>query len=198
LRQVLHSGPFADFLIERTDKPNPIQVILDLDGPDDRLVDAELLLRLISFRRYHSSYSGNLNAFLEDSMGDISSNWDKLKDEISAETDNIFAYIEYLYSLVPGKVGRKFVAGKWLTRFNKSIFEVEVLSLMASGDLPLGIDPGAFQKALEDLFSGNAAFLRSVEATTKSLENYQVRFGAFQEMLASVVGKEFKFIPGKP
>ena len=197
LRQVLHPGPFADYLITCTNDPNPIQMVLGLDGPDDRLVDAELLLRMLAFRFFPSSYSGNLNVFLETAMETVTTEWASKETDVREQTKLIFNCIEYVHSLIPGKVGRKFIAGKWQKRFNKSIFEVEIISFLATQGKVGEIDPLKFISALENLFTGGSGFTRSVEATTKSLENYRTRFSAFQEMLSDLVGTQIHLIPGE-
>ncbi len=197
LRQVLCPGDFADYLLECTDEKNPIQNVLEIEGPDDRLLDAELLLRIMSFSLYGSEYSGNLNAFLEGAMRNISGSWSTMEKRVREKVKEIFEYIEHLHDTIPGKVGRKYIDGKWQRRFNKSIFEVEILSLMALGRKLLPEEAREFESKAQSLFSNDPYFLRSVEATTKSLENYKIRFSAFQKFLSELTGEHVNSIPGR-
>ena len=52
LRQVLNRGEFAKYLLEVTGEQNPLWEVLDIEAPDPRLRDVELLLRLIAWRRF--------------------------------------------------------------------------------------------------------------------------------------------------
>src|SRR5690606_26187085 len=52
LRQVLNRGPFADYSIAATNELLPIHGVLRLKGPDNRLRDAEIVLRYIAFSMF--------------------------------------------------------------------------------------------------------------------------------------------------
>ena len=51
-----------------------------------------------------------------------------------------------------------------------------------------------FEQAFKQLSMDNN-FLASVEATTKSIENYKTRFNAFRAMLRKTLGVEAKPLP---
>src|SRR5579872_78322 len=65
LRQVLHKGPFADFLVQVTSSPQPVHNVLGLTGPDTRLKDVEIVLRFMAFVMFGNKYQGNLKRFLD-------------------------------------------------------------------------------------------------------------------------------------
>ena len=48
LRQVLNRGEYANYLISITNNTQPIHRVLKLDGPDKRLKDIEIILRVLT------------------------------------------------------------------------------------------------------------------------------------------------------
>lgn len=84
LRQVLHKGDFADYLIETTNTLQPIHGVLGLNGPDARLRDAEIVLRFISLLLFAAKYRGNLKLFLDDSMKIVTADWANFSTKVKA------------------------------------------------------------------------------------------------------------------
>ena len=128
LRQVLHKGDFADFLIKETNEVGNLHRVLSLDAPDTRLRDAEILLRFIALLLFAKVYRGNLKKFLDDAMGSATAKWDiyHLKVVESAkELNNAISSLENVFSI--DQIGRKFnaKANRFERRFNRVLFEVE-------------------------------------------------------------------------
>jgi hypothetical protein len=128
LRQVLNRGEFANYLIQITDQKQPIHKVLKLQGPDKRLRDIEILLRVIAFFMYPSDYTGNLKKFLDDKMGYITNNWKSLEKDVHEIYQSINECIDYLNEIFGGyeKIGRKITDGEFESRFNRVIFEVQL------------------------------------------------------------------------
>src|SRR5690348_13568738 len=84
LRQVLKRGPFANFLIESTNDKLPLHEILNLSGPDNRLRDAEILLRFIAFSEFGGMYGGNLSPFLDHAMDAVNRNWNIYQPKVES------------------------------------------------------------------------------------------------------------------
>ena len=82
LRQVLNKGPFADYLMDITDKSEPIHRVLRCKVPDPRLRDAELILRFMAFVIFSSEYRGNLRRFLDDKMKHITEHWKEYRGRV--------------------------------------------------------------------------------------------------------------------
>lgn len=126
LRQVLHKGPFADYLIEITDTFQPIHKILGTNGPDNRLKDVEIALRFIAIVLLGSRYQGNLKKFLDDAMELLTNDWENSKPKVEAVYKDMNIAIGNLAEVLgTNLVGRKFVNGSWESRFNRVLFEVE-------------------------------------------------------------------------
>ncbi len=197
LRQVLNKGLFADYLIQITNKTQPIHKILRLDEPDPRLRDVEIILRFLSFQLFGEKYEGNLKKFLDDSMEKITKDWSKYKPDVQNLYSQFNNSIKNLIKVFSHEhVGRKFVDGKWEWRFNKVLFEVEVYYFM---HIPSNVITEEKRKLFFTEFkimcNNNIAFRRSIEATTKTLDSYYDRFDHFMRLVNSVFGTNLKNIP---
>lgn len=181
LRQVLNRGPFADFLITSTNRLLPLHEILNLKGPDNRLRDAEIILRYISFSIFGSVYRGNLSLFLDESMASINENWNEYEPRIQTLFDKFNSATESLTQIFEKKVGRKFSKGSWENRFNRALFEVEVYYFgMIAPELLTGIDNQHVLTQFEAFCSISPDFLDSIETSTKNLDRYRNRYQLFQ------------------
>jgi hypothetical protein len=201
LRQVLYPGPFAEFLFDVTNKIQPIHEILDLDQPDARLRDIELILRLISFLIFDDVYSGNLDAFLNYSMDTVSSNWKEYEDKAQSAYASINQSINKLVTIfeIPTKIGRKPTLTGKRSVFNKSLFEALVISFIRVPDSVLTIsNNNTFLEQLAQISVNNINFRTSIESTTKSLENYRHRFEILQGIINSTYSTDINYIPVKP
>src|SRR5262249_18332630 len=115
LRQVLNRGNFANYLIkEKTDRPLPIHQILSLSEPDNRLRDAKILLRFISFSLFGDEYTGNLTQFLDSKMALINQEWAARKQQVEELASEFNCATALLLEVMPQrKVGRKFTKRRW-------------------------------------------------------------------------------------
>jgi len=195
LRQVLKRGDFANYLISTTNRSHPIQTILKLTGPDARLRDVEILLRYLAFELGEIEYRGNLKEFLDATMEFGNQKWEGSKKRIAMLDKQVGSAVELGQKLLddPHRIGRKVLQGKYQSRFNKAVFEVQIYyfcRLIEEGKGADQIRPKAikaFQEAHLALWESDE-FIRAVEVTTKSLDQYRTRFTLFEKMINSVFG----------
>jgi hypothetical protein len=183
LRQVLNRGGFAEFLFEATSQPNPLWPVLRIKYPDPRLRDVELLLRLIALRLFAPVYKGDMREFLDGTMGSLNRGWGGARHEVKVLTDDLFLGIDAGMEIFGTSLGRKFKGTRFENALNRALFEVQTYYLSF-----LPVRHAALNNKSE-LFNGSRAlfddreFVSSIEATTKSIENYKLRFGRYQQML---------------
>ena len=195
LRQVLHKGPFADYLIQATNQLQPIHEVLGLTGPDNRLKDAEILLRFIAIVLFGSKYHGNLKKFLDDVMGVVTKDWVQCRPAVEKTAGELNAAIANLSQVLGMKyVGRKFVDGAWESRFNRVLFEVEAYYFRLVPASKLDAGKKKFVAGLQKLFE-DSEFRSSVESTTKTNDRYELRYSRFQKLVNESFGTNFKSIP---
>lgn len=196
LRQVLKKGPFSDFLISVTDNLLPLHQVMRIGGPDNRLRDAEIVLRYIAISMNGMQYRGSLTPFLDDSMEMINSNWAQLQNSVQALFDELNDATLKLIDKFGESVGRKVVDGKWEGRFNRALFEVQTYYF---GKIPnhllAGVPPQVVMDAFSDFCSNSAEFLDSIETTTKNLRRYRARYDLFRGFVNQLFGTNITDIP---
>lgn len=189
LRQVLNRGWFADFLVENTNDLQPIHRVLGLDEPDVRLADVEIILRSLAMDLFGKKYNGNLKQFLDTSMKEITRNYDEA--EIEQEYDYFnFGIANCEKVFLAKQIGRKMTGGKWETRFNRVLFEVQNYFFKHLDEDLVIRKKTRFLKEFAALVQHDTLFRSSIESTTKSVENTHLRFSKFQELIKKVFGKD--------
>lgn len=191
LRQSLIRGDFANFLVDYTNTVHPIHHVLGLDEPDPRMRDVELLLRLMALMEYAPFFRGDLKRFLDSSMQRFSDGWPLNRAVVEGYLARIDAAIARLKKFSEVRhIGRKITDGKYESRFNKAVFEVEVLCFDRLSDDDLTeVNITKFREVLGTLFD-RPEFRTSIEATTKTVPQYRTRFDQFATAMRAAFGKE--------
>lgn len=196
LRQVLNRGDFANYLIKATDELLPIHEVLNLSEPDNRLRDAEILLRFISFSLFGSDYTGNLTPFLDSKMALINREWATRKQEVQTLVSQFNAATALLLQIMPSKkVGRKYTTKGWESRFNRALFEVQVYYIARIPDKCVRNKSADFVAQFQSLCLENHEFIDSIEASTKNITKYHSRFKIFRDLVNKVFGTNIESIP---
>lgn len=188
LRQVLYRGGFSDYLISVTNQEQSIHKVMNLDGPDNRLRDIEILLRLFAFTLLPERYQGNLKKFLDEAMEQIDSKWSKESGSIKEHYKLINRAIDSLKDVFGSyqKIGRKTTKGHFEGRFNRVLLEVQVYYHI---NIP-SVEEGRKVSYIEEFkaLCDDPDFRSAIESTTKSLESYYVRYEKYQLFLNKVLG----------
>lgn len=197
LRQVLNRGPFAEFLIGSTNVILPLHGVLSLSGPDNRLRDAEILLRFIAFSLFGTEYGGNLTPFLDSSMKTINEDWVNFEPIVINLLEELNMATRRLTQTFGEKwVGRKFSNGSWESRFNRALYEVEVYYFSKIPEETFqSVGADAVKTAFEVFCGGTADFLDSIETSTKNLQRYRRRYELFQRFVNEAFGTNIDNIP---
>lgn len=187
LRQVLHKGPFADYLYEITTELQPIHEVIGLTEPDPRLYDMEFLLRFISLYFFGKEYKGNLKAFLDNSMGIITKSWDKYQNELRDLYTKINEAITKLHKVFGKKnVGKRYSKQKY-TGFNKAIFEVQLFYFIQIPNKIMTLSRNKHFKAkFENLSTNDTEFNDTITASTKDVAKYRKRYDAIKNLVNEV------------
>lgn len=197
LRQVLNRGPFADFLISSTDINLPLHNVLKLNGPDNRLRDAEIVLRYFSFSLFGLEYGGNLTPFLDESMDRVNKDWTKYQPIINALFDELNLSTQNLIDIFGvKKVGRKYSNNAWESRFNRALFEVQAyyFAKLTAAQIA-SVAAQEVTEKFEKFCGGSAEFLDSIETSTKNLERYRRRYELFQGFVNDTFGTKIANVP---
>lgn len=195
LRQALNRGPFSTYLGKLTSDKIDLHSVMGLKGPDDRYRDSEVLLRYFAFSLFLSDYRGNLKGFLDTAMSKLNLEYPKYENRLKTTYFRLNETITRLERIF-GKdnVGKRplLESNGYDRRFNRALFEVEVYFIKQISEAQLKGKMTKIKKAVEQLFEKNDSFRQSVTSTTKSLEQYSIRFSAMGEAVAKASGVELK------
>lgn len=193
LRQALIRGEFSAFLIQETDRDNVLRKVLGLKAAHKRLVDVEILLRIISFNFFWEEYNGNLKVFLDESMKRINKEWRNFDEMVKFYVRRLYDTIDVLKIVFDDykKIGRKYIsATNQEPRFNRALFECLVLCFD-------GIDVRVVKEKKEEFInkfalicSENTDFKLSIDSTTKTIQSYACRFDILKNIVKEVFGVE--------
>lgn len=193
LRQVLYNGPFTKFLIDYTSEIRNIHHVLKLDKPDDRLKDAETILRILSMLSNITRYTGNLKRHLDEFTIDCNDGWEVAEENILQVLDIISEAIDVLkdklgsYSII----GRRFNNEKncFDNRFNTVIFEVQIYFAFYGLEELKQLNNDTFLDNFKGLFD-ITDFSNSVTSSTKNIKEYSTRYKIYGEMFERITGKK--------
>jgi len=192
LRQAMKPGKFTEFLSSRSSSSSILQAILGVDGPDFRMRDVDLLLRMISYSYRFDAYRGNLKAFLDETHEKLNANWDTVSDVITSLVDEIEAALKFLADNLesPDFVGRRIKKGVFESPVNRALLDVQLACALPSKNRELLNNAGAsLREITSNLCSTNPDFITAISTTTKSLQAVQARFSIWKHALEAVVGK---------
>lgn len=192
LRQALVPGPFVDFVDAASGESPGLRSLLGNPGPDRRMVDAELLVRLLGFRLGPIVYRGNLKLFLDDVCRDLNRRWSTAEAQVSSEV----AAMEEAIAAAQAIFGEdhachKWSGERWERSFNKAVFDVQIGSLMAPQirDRALA-DRETVCDAFKALCADDTDFSLAVSTTTKSLSATRERFQKWYAALSEITREE--------
>jgi hypothetical protein len=169
--------------------------VLGIAGPDPRLRDIELLLRLVAWRMFSREYTGNLKQFLDDAMKKLNASWDSQESATEKLVAQIFLGIKTTLQVFSDNAGRKYKNGKFESLLNRALFEVQVYYFSMPSIREAVRRKRKDVSAAFKILSADDEFKTSIEATTKSIENYRVRFGKYRAMLRNTLGVEPTELP---
>jgi hypothetical protein len=185
LRQALKPGTFTDFVDDAASTSEALRKLLNLQGPDPRMRDVEILARAISFSFFLSSYAGRMKRFLDSSFEVLNEKWSTYETRIRAFIDGF----EEAMMLLMDLLGHDQVARKPNSRsFNRAIFDA--LSLyFQSGEVRrwARAHPAQFKTFYNELFN-NPTFRAAIESDTSGVPNTVDRLAEFGKGLAEISG----------
>lgn len=189
LRQALIRGPFLPFLNDFSADSEQIQGVLGLKGPDFRMRDSELLLRLLSFDIFANEYRGNLRRFMDESAKRINREWEQVSVNVIARLKSIESYVDLWADALGGRenVGRRIRSGNVERRFNRAILDAQI-GAAAIPDVHEIIlsKPAVAKSVFIEIQANDTDFARAIESTTKTIEAVRYRTHALAEALLAV------------
>lgn len=199
LRQALIHGDFIKWLDFHSGELPALRQLLNNAHPDRRMVDAELFLRYLAFSKSPFPYRGNLKVFLDDTSKFFNANW-TIHEETATEALATFGDALLSGMTVFGRdafarkwsIDPKTGRGKYERALNRAIFDFQAYSLTYphvreafERNSQLVID--RYKYCCEN----DAAFIRSISATTKTAEAFITRHKVWMHIVKDELGVEY-------
>ena len=187
LRQALHPGDFIDFTDEFSISSEQIKKVLNINKPDYRMRDIELVIRYFSFKYFIKSYKGNLKSFFDNTVETLNRNWDQQSDHIRETAEQLNAAIDASYTIFGNNAFSKWKNHNFDKRFNRAIFDIMVyyFSNPEVRDIALA-KREELQNEFKMLCDNNIDFLNSFETSTKNVQPTNTRFKTWGDSLSKI------------
>ncbi|CAN7486519.1 DUF262 domain-containing protein [Acidovorax sp. LjRoot66] len=196
LRQAMKPGQFTSFLGNRSADSKTIQKLLGIRGPDFRMRDVDLLLRMVAFATRLPMYKGNLKPFLDDTQSALNRDWNEKGPAVIDLVSKIENGFSLLFDAFGGaeNVGRRWVDGKFEYQVNRAILDVQVASILDEGFSDLVKKDGIDVKSLFiEVCNTDQEFVQSISGTTKSIVAIKNRYRIWKTKIETATGLEITF-----
>jgi hypothetical protein len=193
LRQALHPGPFINFADDWSANSEAIRAALNLEKPDFRMRDVELLIRFMGFRLFLGDYAGSLKGFLDSTCAALNTAWDvrqaEVEDAARACDDAIYA----TQAIFGDDAFRQPAGNGRRGRFNRAIFDVMAYYFSDEAIRSEAIDKGDDVKAqFEAIWMSDKDFVESITRTTKSIPATHTRLAVWGGALNRVLSQDVR------
>jgi hypothetical protein len=197
LRQALYPGPFMDYVDKQSGESAPLLKLLNKTKPDRRMVDAELMLRFISFNIGVVRYQGNLKKFLDETAERLTQSWKFIGQDLTKDAaDAMNMAISAAIQVFGRNACKKYVVDHYERSVNRALFDVQI-HYFADPKLREWqlANSGKTVEAFQDLCNSDPKFIDSVTSTTKTEAAVLVRFEAWGKRLQVISGIPYTLPP---
>lgn len=187
LRQALHPGPFIDYTDQFSIDSAQIKKVLNIEEPDYRMRDIELVIRFFAFKYFINDYKGNLKKFFDETVENLNANWVTQEANINNSAIELNNAIVFSYSIWGVNTFRKWKAGAYQGRFNRAIYDIMVfyfsepeIRIAAATHLP------EIEARFRLLCDTDQDFLNSFETSTKNVLPTNKRYSTWGYALSEI------------
>lgn len=190
LRQALHPGPFSAYVSRSSAESIQLKFALNLEQPDFRMRDAEILLRYLGYKNFIEGYRGNLKQFLDTTTENLNADWAARQAQVEQQVEEM----ERAFQLARDIFGDNYYLRKWNgtefePRKNRAVFDIMLhyFSVPAVRDALAGKNADVVAR-FKELCENNNEFRAALETTTKSLKANRARFNIWGEAVGAISG----------
>lgn len=191
LRQALHPGYFIDFTDEFSISSQQIKKVLNINKPDYRMRDMELVIRYFSFKYFINSYTGNLKSFFDNTVKILNNNWELQNEDIRETANQLNAAIDTTYEIFEDNAFSKWKNKNFDRRFNRAIFDIMVFYFSNPDIRNIALTKkNEIITEFKTLCETNINFLNSFETSTKNIQPTSIRFNTWGKSLSKICERE--------
>lgn len=189
LRQALHPGPFIDYTDQFSIDSNQIRKTLNIEEPDYRMRDIELVIRFFAFKYFIQNYNGNLKKFFDDTVENLNTDWAYKEQKVVISATELNNAIDFSYNIWGINTFRKWKDNIYQGRFNRAIYDIMVfyfsepnIRSAAQGHFQ------AIEAQFKSLCENDLDFLNSFETSTKNIVPTNKRYSTWGYALSEICG----------
>lgn len=192
LRQALHPGPFIDYTDQFSIDSNQIKKVLNIDEPDYRMRDIELVIRFFAFKYFIKDYTGNLKKFFDETVENLNNQWSSREQQVIISSNELNNAIDFSYEIWGENAFRKWKDKNYQGRFNRAIYDIMVyyFSEREIRDSATNHFSEIREKFIY-LCEHDTEFLNSFETSTKNIAPTHKRYHTWGNVLSEILGIQF-------
>jgi hypothetical protein len=183
LRQALEPGKFVEYIDRASGESLPLRQLLGNKGPDRRMVDAEVSLRMVGLFLGGVQYRGNLKDFLDKTCAYYNERWESQEDDVVgllADMDEAIVAAQNIFG--DAYACRKWSGSKFERAFNRALFDVQIGSLLDADARSSAVSNASkVVQAHKDLCDQDQDFVRAITTTTKTADAFRVRYSRWYD-----------------
>lgn len=194
LRQALFPGKFVEYIDLASRESNAIKILLNIDKPDKRMRDVEILVRYLGFALFLPLHEGNLKDFLDLTCDKLNKNWGEKELKIKEHLKNFEQAIDIGVNIFgANNIGRMWsIEGCYSIRLNKAILDVQLFYFSDNRIAQASIEKKVeVEQAFKNLCLESEEFRNSIESTTKSIKATHTRLHLWGKALNDVLKMDF-------
>lgn len=193
LRQALIPGPFISFTDDFSINSDEIKMVLNIQKPDYRMRDVEIVVRFFAFKNFIENYNGKLKQFLDKACQILNDDWENSNLEIIETAKSLNDSIRVTYEIFGNNAFNKFSDGQFTNIFNRPVYDIMTYYF---SDKAIGEKALEYKQNIKDAFTQlcttDIDFLRSLETSTKNIEPTAKRFSEWGFAIQKITGLKFK------
>lgn len=192
LRQALHPGPFIDYTDQFSIDSSQIKKVLNIEEPDYRMRDIELVIRFFAFKYFIKDYTGNLKKFFDETVENLNNEWVSNEQQVIASANELNNAIDFAYEIWGVNAFRKWKDRNYQGRFNRAIYDIMVYYFSEYEIRSSAIN---YFPEIRDRFiwlsENDTEFLNSFETSTKNMGPTHKRYSTWGKALSEILGIQF-------
>lgn len=194
LRMSLLPGPFLKFIVNWTEDVSDLHKLLRKSRPDERMTDVEIAIRHLAFSHSQILYEGDLRSFLDNFCSEANERFEPDNNIYQRQLDIMNeAIVLGMDIFTEKKFCRKFAEGDYENRFNRAIFDVLVGAFANREFYNFSrANKQVVKQAYEKLCTTDENFIRSIETTTKGIEQTRKRYTSWYSVVEEISGIKIK------
>jgi uncharacterized protein with ParB-like and HNH nuclease domain len=192
LRNCVYRGAYNNFIRDLAEEPD-FRYLFNLNAPEKRMRDVELVLRFLSFyNATYLNYKPPIKDFLNEDMRTHSNMSKADMDKLKSAFKNAISTTK---SIFDNKAFKRFYGGYsndsngwWGTKFNASLYDIIMYEFAREDKNKIYQNSDPIREALIYLMTTDQDFVRAIEISTSGEPSVTTRFDKWRHTVQNIIG----------